>query len=243
MDADLAFHKPKNISIEQAASLGVGTLTAGLSIFEGLNVKYPEPGQKISAIDEWVVIFGGAGSVGQYAVQLATIGGYKVVATCSGRTSALVKSHGASATVDYNLSPAEQIEQIINITDGKFRKVFDAVAKNTEIALYALKKSTMDDKRFSTTDDWSPIDPVPGIEFYRTALGPIGRGEDLPLASPYLNSCIVRFIPRLVAWVEEGSLKPNEVEIIDGGFNSIKKAIDLTNSGKGAGKKYVVRME
>lgn len=43
----------------------------------------------------------GAASVGQYAIQLAHISGYKVVTTCSPHNFALVKSLGADAIYDY----------------------------------------------------------------------------------------------------------------------------------------------
>ena len=69
MDAKLALIN-KKYTLQQGATLGVGTYTAGLGLWDGLAVKLPDPTALPSTIDEWVVVFGGAGSVGQYAVQV-----------------------------------------------------------------------------------------------------------------------------------------------------------------------------
>lgn len=44
--------------------------TAALGLFNGLKLKIPDPEALPQVKDEWVVILGGAGSVGQYAVQV-----------------------------------------------------------------------------------------------------------------------------------------------------------------------------
>lgn len=48
------------------------------------------------------LVQGGSTSVGLFAVQLAKVVGYKVIATCSPRSDDLVKSFGADVTVDYH---------------------------------------------------------------------------------------------------------------------------------------------
>ncbi len=47
--------------------------TAALGLFNGLQIKLPNPKALPEAKDEWVVILGGAGSVGQYAVQVRNL--------------------------------------------------------------------------------------------------------------------------------------------------------------------------
>lgn len=47
--------------------------TACLGVFRGLGIKLPDPKALPEVKDEWVVILGGAGSVGQYAVQVRDI--------------------------------------------------------------------------------------------------------------------------------------------------------------------------
>jgi len=45
-------------------------------------------------------VYGGSSSVGQYAIQLAKLSGYKVVTTASERNHELVKSFGADLAFD-----------------------------------------------------------------------------------------------------------------------------------------------
>jgi hypothetical protein len=49
----------------------------------------------------------------------------------------------------------EQLAEIKSVTGGRFARVVDASTYGGELALKALGTvSTMDDKRFSTVDDW-----------------------------------------------------------------------------------------
>src|SRR5258708_19652596 len=66
--------KPSNLSFEEAASVPVASQTAWQGIFTHGHL---EKGQTI-------LIHGGAGAVGAYAVQLASHAGATVIATASG---------------------------------------------------------------------------------------------------------------------------------------------------------------
>jgi hypothetical protein len=66
---------------------------------------------------DWFLIQGGSSSVGLFAVQLAKLIGYKVVATCSPHSYDLVKAYGADAVVDYHDVPTA-IEQVKQVTGG-----------------------------------------------------------------------------------------------------------------------------
>ena len=69
MDASLTLANKKH-TLQQGATLGAGSYTAALGLFDGLNLELPDPDALPSIRDEWVIVFGGAGSVGQYAVQV-----------------------------------------------------------------------------------------------------------------------------------------------------------------------------
>jgi len=84
---------PDKLSMEQAATVGLGALTAWHTV-EAANIK---PGQS-------VVILGAAGGVGLFAAQFAKAKGAKVFGVASTANQAFVKSLGVEA-VDYKAGP------------------------------------------------------------------------------------------------------------------------------------------
>lgn len=123
--AEVAMRKPKNLSVAEAAVIGAGFQTAALGLDLGLEI--PLPQEKSAKVGEWVLVQGGAGSVGFSAVQLLLCAGYDVVATCSSRSKDGLEALGA-VTVDYKQSDEAQIKSIQEITNGRLSKIFDAAS-------------------------------------------------------------------------------------------------------------------
>jgi len=108
--------KPSNLSFEEAASVPVASQTAWQGIFTHGQL---EKGQTI-------LIHGGAGAVGAYAVQLASHAGATVIATASGDDDAYLKSIGASWVIDYRQG---QFEKVLR---EKVDVVFDLIGGDTQ---------------------------------------------------------------------------------------------------------------
>jgi NADPH:quinone reductase-like Zn-dependent oxidoreductase len=108
--------KPSNLSFEEAASVPVAAQTAWQGIFTHGQL---EKGQTI-------LIHGGAGAVGAYAVQLASHAGATVIATASGHDEAYLKSIGASQVIDYREA---QFEKVLR---EKVDVVFDLIGGDTQ---------------------------------------------------------------------------------------------------------------
>src|SRR5713101_8391903 len=108
--------KPSNLSFEEVASVPVASETAWEGIFTHGHL---EKGQTI-------LIHGGAGAVGAYAVQLASHAGAIVIATASGDDGAYLSSIGASRVIDYREA---QFEKVLR---EKVDVVFDLVGGDTQ---------------------------------------------------------------------------------------------------------------
>jgi NADPH:quinone reductase-like Zn-dependent oxidoreductase len=108
--------KPSNLSFEEAASVPVAAQTAWQGIFTHGHL---EKGQTI-------LIHGGAGAVGAYAVQLASHAGATVIATASGDDEACLNSIGASQVIDYREA---QFEKVLR---EKVDMVFDLIGGDTQ---------------------------------------------------------------------------------------------------------------
>jgi NADPH:quinone reductase-like Zn-dependent oxidoreductase len=110
--ADVA-PKPKNISMEEAASVPLVGLTAWQALVEVGKVKR---GQK-------VFIQAGSGGVGTFAIQLAKHLGATVATTTSTKNVELVKSLGADVIIDYTTQDFEKVlsgyDLVLNSQDSK----------------------------------------------------------------------------------------------------------------------------
>ncbi len=111
-EASLA-HKPKNISMEEAASIPLVALTAWQALVEKAKIN---KGQK-------VFIQAGSGGVGTFAIQLAKHLGATVATTTSTANVAWVKALGADVVVDYKKDDFEKIlsdyDVVLNSQDGE----------------------------------------------------------------------------------------------------------------------------
>ena len=105
--------KPKNITMEEAASIPLVGLTAWQALVENARLK---KGQK-------VFIQAGSGGVGTFAIQLAKHLGATVATTTSAGNMALVKSLGADVVIDYKQDAFEErlngYDVVLNSQDGK----------------------------------------------------------------------------------------------------------------------------
>ena len=89
-EAELAL-KPRSIDHVLAASVPIAALTAWQGLFDAGGLR----------TDQKVLIHGGAGGVGSFAVQLARWKGAFIVATASGRNQEFLRNLGADLTIDY----------------------------------------------------------------------------------------------------------------------------------------------
>ena len=116
--------KPSNLSFEEAASVPVASQTAWQGIFTHGHLG---KGQTL-------LIHGGAGAVGAYAVQLASHAGATVIATASGDDEAYLKSIGASRVIDYRTA---QFEKVLR---RKVDVVFDLIGGDTQTRSFLVLK-------------------------------------------------------------------------------------------------------
>jgi NADPH:quinone reductase-like Zn-dependent oxidoreductase len=105
--------KPPNVSFEQAASLPL----AGLTALQGIRQGKIQPRQK-------VLINGGTGGVGTFAVQIAKSFGAEVTAVCSTRNVDLVRSIGADHVIDYTKEDFAK-------SDQRYDVIFDNVCNHS----------------------------------------------------------------------------------------------------------------
>ena len=123
--AGMIARKPKPLSFVEAASAPVVAVTAWQMLFEYARAV---AGQK-------VLVHGGAGNVGAYAVQLARNAGLEVFATASSKDLEYVRAMGAGTVVDYHRVRFEDVVPPVDV-------VLDTIGGETQERSFRVLKPT-----------------------------------------------------------------------------------------------------
>jgi NADPH:quinone reductase-like Zn-dependent oxidoreductase len=115
--------EPKNIDFEKAAAVPLAATTAWQALIDEAKV---DKGQT-------VLIHGGSGGVGSFAVQIAKARGAKVIATASTANQDLLKQLGVDQPIDYTTTKFQDIVKDVDV-------VLNCVRADTLPASYGVVK-------------------------------------------------------------------------------------------------------
>ena len=115
--------KPKTLNFAEAAAVPMGALTAWQALVDAAQL---HPGQTI-------LVHGGSGGVGSFAVQIAKARGARVIATASTANQDLLKQLGADVAIDYTKTRFEDVAKDVDA-------VLDPVGKETLARSYGVVK-------------------------------------------------------------------------------------------------------
>jgi NADPH:quinone reductase-like Zn-dependent oxidoreductase len=115
--------KPKTLNFAEAAAVPMGALTAWQALVDTAQL---HPGQTI-------LVHGGSGGVGSFAVQIAKARGARVIATASTANQDLLKQLGADVAIDYTKTRFEDVAKDVDA-------VLDPVGKETLARSYDVVK-------------------------------------------------------------------------------------------------------
>jgi NADPH:quinone reductase-like Zn-dependent oxidoreductase len=106
--------KPKALTHAEAAAVPIGALTAWQGLLDRAKVQ----------AGEHVLVHGGAGAVGVFAIQLVRLHGARVTTTASAKNAAFVSQLGAETVIDYAMTAFEDVVRDVDV-------VFDTVGGET----------------------------------------------------------------------------------------------------------------
>ena len=115
--------KPKSLNYVEAAAVPLAAETAWQALIDTA---------KLTA-GQTVLIHGGSGGVGSFAIQIARAKGAKVVATASTPNQDLLKQLGADVAIDYTTTKFEDVAKDVDV-------VLDTVGKDTLTRSYGVVK-------------------------------------------------------------------------------------------------------
>ncbi|MFJ7362530.1 zinc-dependent alcohol dehydrogenase family protein [Peribacillus frigoritolerans] len=218
-DADLLAHKPKNLTMEEAAALPLVAITAWEALF---NRAHLVPGQDI-------LIHAATGGVGHIAIQLAKWKGATVYTTASSQEKLEIgKRLGADVTINYREESVHDYVQ--KYTDGKgFDFVFDTVGgENLDRSFEAAAvHGTVAAIAARSTHDLSPVHSK-GLSLHVTFML-------LKILNKDMHKQYGEILKKVAKVVEEDKLRPL-VDPTMFTFDEVSKAHEYLESGKAIGK-------
>ncbi|KZT00561.1 GroES-like protein [Laetiporus sulphureus 93-53] len=137
ISADLTAKVPKNMLIEQLATIPLGLSTAAIGLFHytaksgsvGLYPPWEEGGEGRYA-GRPIIIMGGSSSVGQFAIQLAKFAGFsRIMATSAVHHTDWLRTLGATHVVNRRLAPEVVRGEMKRMSAGPVEVIFDAVSE------------------------------------------------------------------------------------------------------------------
>ncbi len=115
--------KPKTLTYAEAAAVPAAGSTAWKALVETANL----------SAGQTVLIHGGSGGVGHFAIQIAKARGARVIATASTANQDFLKQMGADVAIDYTKTKFEDIAKDVDV-------VLDAVGDDTLKRSYGVVK-------------------------------------------------------------------------------------------------------
>src|SRR4051794_2508204 len=115
--------KPKSLNFVEASAVPMAAVTAWQALVDVAKLQ----------AGETVLIHGGSGGVGSFAIQIAKARGARVIATASTANQDLLKQLGADVAIDYSKTKFEEVAKDVDV-------VLDPVGRDTLARSYAIVK-------------------------------------------------------------------------------------------------------
>jgi NADPH:quinone reductase-like Zn-dependent oxidoreductase len=233
------FTIPACLDFASAASLGVGPLTAAMSLWRWLGV--PMQMESETSTDqapatkpkEMMLVWGGSTVTGQTAIQIAAQAGIDVIAVCSKSTASLVSSLGATHIVTYTgKTDSEVVEEIVSLAGDSLTKAIDLVgAKTAQLVLQVIEGcgSKVD---FAPLAFMSSKASVPSNAVVHT----------VEMKQFVLDKESEKYGMQLNDMLEQKALTLPKLRVLQGGLAAVEKGLKTLKAGELQGEKLVVTM-
>lgn len=244
LPAEIVAKTPASISDEQASGIVLASMAGATGFYDksgrGLKAPWDENGASVGK-GKAIVIIGGSSSVGQYAIQLARLSGFeRIVTNASSKHIPYLKELGAHVVLDRSASSVEDFVKAVQGWPVEF--VFDsiAVAETQKVGVELLQ---------ATKTQGSQVVIVGMIDEEAKKAGSEGEtkvsinqimGIALKPDLRYLISGLTSSLGGEDGWIAKGAFRPNEVEVIEGGWEKLQEGLEKNKKGV-SGVKVIVK--
>lgn len=201
-------HKPASLSFEEAAAVPLAALTALQALRDKGELEE----------EERLLVNGGSGGVGHFAIQIGKALGAGVVGVASGRNQEFLRDLGVDRGIDYE-------EEDFATDEESFHVVFDTIGSSS----YRECELILEDGGVFVTTSFQPSIVVQGlVSLVGKLFGPVRRARSV-IVKP--SGQDLAFLSRLI---EAGKIRPHVEEVFR--LERISDAHVFSESGRVRGK-------
>ncbi|KAK7466230.1 hypothetical protein VKT23_004957 [Stygiomarasmius scandens] len=226
---------PEPWSFEDASQLGGACYTTCQCLYQSQNLPSPENPTTVP-ID--LLVWGGSTSVGHFVIQLAKLGGMRVIATASPKHFDRLKSLGADETFDYR--DPEVAQKIRAYTNGKLQHAVDCISEGSTPQLVS----------DSLAPEGGTVSAIVRYETVRPEVKVVVSFGSHLLGKPFgdykpsteMKEFAIKSSKLISKLLADGKLTPTPLKIYPRGLASVPEGLEYMKSGKVSGEKLVYRI-
>ncbi|KZS95260.1 GroES-like protein [Sistotremastrum niveocremeum HHB9708] len=224
---------PEKYSFEAGSTIPLAYITAAAGIADVFGIDLPSPKNPNvpSYAGEPFLVWGGSGSVGAYAVQLAHSLGFTVISTASPANHEYVKSLGAKYVFDYR--DADVVSKIRQAAGPNLSKVYDSVSENGSV------QASVQSITSPTGGKVAIILGLPTPDPSTSNVKVVATGARKAQEVPAVGEASYWYLAELL---NKGTFIPNKVKVIPKGLLGVNEGFDLQRQHKISGEKLVYRI-
>ncbi|KAF5362712.1 hypothetical protein D9758_011743 [Tetrapyrgos nigripes] len=236
-------HIPDSWHFESAAQLAACSLTACQALYQSQTPALPSPENPTSTPFD-LLVWGGASSAGHFTIQLAKLGGLRVITTASPKHFDRLKNElGLEADRLFDYNDPEVTRKIRAYTNGNLRHAVDCISEGStpnQVNECMSEEGGTVSTLIPTQSDRPEVKHVVSVAYML-----FGKAFDFPFpceASPgmveFANKSS-RMIEKLVAG---GKMVLAPIKVFPDGLAGVQEGLEYMKSGKVSGEKVVFRI-
>ncbi|KAA1477140.1 GroES-like protein [Dentipellis sp. KUC8613] len=242
-DAPRVAKIPKNISFDEASTIPSCVITAAIGLYAPVGARGGAaltppwaPGGLGKYKAQPALVIGGSSSVGQFALQCLKLSGFSpIITTASAKNTEYVKAAGATHIIDYHTTPYSALSTAVaGITTQPVPVIYDAISsEDSQKASWALLAP-----HGKLVVTLQPVVGKPGEEAEDGkrlvhVFGNVNDPDNVQFGNELFSA--------LTGLLESGAIKPNKVELVEGGLAGLPKAVERVGKRDVSAVKLVAR--
>jgi NADPH2:quinone reductase len=221
-------------------------MTAALGLYQRLELPLPF---RPATSEIPLLIYGGSSAVGAFAIKLAKQSNIHPIIAIAGKSSdfveKLIDRSKGDTIVDYRKGDDAVVEGIKQALGGeKLLHAYDATAEDPT----GMNISKVLGENGIVTAVLPNVKVADGVDLRQTMVGSVHQPEPAPTGAAFKERALGDaefgsiFFPLFTRGLAHGWFTPHPYEVVPGGLEGVKTALDNLAAGKASAVKYVLRI-